>query len=264
MSDQVKSGYSRMHDFIRAYFRSEANAGALTDETIAVAITSAEQWVHDLVMESGVFWAVKTTTVDDIGLDLGSPISSDGRSFSVQTDWEITNAAKIARLKRIPSDSGEGQFVPRVIPYLQDSTSVPYNSESWEEEGTSVDNAFDLRIRIYKWGQPVADGQQLQVTYWWEPEPVQTSWFTETDDDGNMTRAPLFPKKLQEAILAYSLWTLTEITGDMDKRNALRSRIKGGMGIENKVRQYLATASEEPQYVQDTVGSNFYDGVHTL
>lgn len=222
------------------FTRSLRNQGAVNDDLIAYAYTEAQQMVQRLAVEAGVRWAVKSSSIDDVGLSLGTESAPDERLLLVESDLGITDLMKIDRLWRLGDDS---ETSPLMIPYVPSAgTTAPLilDSEVWTEAGgNNGDGNFETAIRILNWG--LESSGDLRVDYWFSPPTVTPEFFTELDANGNYTKKPTLPRPVWTDMLNYSHLLILETTDDQSKAMSIWRRFQGPAGIEQRLRNFLGT-----------------------
>jgi hypothetical protein len=254
---QLVDGWAWIHDNIQRWGRATGGAkGATTDEVIADACNTAQQAIHDIVLEVGIPWAVRNAVINDAGLNLGIDVEFKTRRLLIETDLGLTDVARIYKLWRVdPANATISRPLHHVSmagPENVDSGQVlaNWNEERWVESG-EFDGAqhAEQSIEIYNWNTLVPGGL-LKIRYWYTPPLIDKTVFYATDVSGNRTTRPVLPRKVWVPICEYAKLVILETTGDDFKAAALWKRWGGTDGISNRLKTVLANFQiGESEYV---------------
>lgn len=233
-------GWAWMKQQTLRFTRSLRNQGAVTNDLIAYSYTEAQQMVQRLAVEAGVRWAVKSASIDDVGLALGTETATNERLLLIEDDLGITDMMKIDRLWRLGDDSTTR---PALIPYVPSAGSTApliLDSEVWTEAGgNNAAGNFEIGVRILNWG--LESSGELRVDYWFSPPTVTADFFTEVDSSGNYTKKPTLPRPVWTDMLNYAHLLILETTDDQSKASSIWRRFQGPAGIEQRLRNYFGS-----------------------
>lgn len=259
MAVQTVDGYAAMYEDIRRWSRTTAVAGAVSEDTVADAINEAQEKIQDIVIESGVPWATRNKTIDDIGGNLGTQIEENVYRLFMVTDLAITDMARVRRIWRVPDDPSQGRgarvtHLDMVGPSVEvgEGSGQVFADERWAEDGDYNDDGIhEMAIVLYNRGNALAGGL-LKVNYWFSIPDITADTFVEEDADGNRTVAPPLPRLAWRAITNYAKLIILETTGDDFRRNALWARLHGPAGVLERLRMKLsAFQTGDASYVDD-------------
>lgn len=257
---QIVTGWPLIYQNIRRWSRTVRSDGAIDPDAIADACNEALHTLHDLIIEAGQPWAIKTEVIADVTGDLGTTTEFQTRKLFIEEDLGITDLAKIYRLWRVDPTN---QIISRPIFHCgsagpenveRGSWIARWGDERWREDGGfNGDGNYDMAVLIYNWGTALQGGS-LSVTYWFSPATITESVFTDTDANGDLTTRPQVPPKLWPFLQNYAKLVLLETTGDAYKTNALWQRFRGPDGLVQRARTLLGSMQlGEANYARDSL-----------